>query len=100
MNLNRFVRYEAEVEQLILSHHKQEKGGRKPQNVPLTERRCALLCEKKKKRDYFCAMKLARNGKVKKRKTKREHLLQMHFCRQNLTLNSSHFLQIEKNKQK
>lgn len=43
-NLNRFVRYEAEFEQSENTHslylHKiqSRKGGRKPQNVPLTER--------------------------------------------------------------
>lgn len=36
------------------------KGARKPQNVPLTERRCTMLCEKD-----LCAMKLTRNRNVK-----------------------------------
>lgn len=66
-NLNRFVRYEAEVKQsenthsLSLRKIQSKKGGRKPQNVPLTERRCTLLCEKD-----VCAMKLNRNVKTEK----------------------------------
>ncbi len=68
-NLNRFVRYEAEVKQsenthsLSLRKIQSKKGGRKPQNVPLTERRCTLLCEKD-----VCAMKLTRNRNVKTEK--------------------------------
>lgn len=38
------------------------KGGRKPQNVPLIERRCTLLCEKD-----VCAMKLTRNRNEKEK---------------------------------
>lgn len=65
-NLNRFVRYEAEVKQSENTHSlslfvrfRAKKGGRKPQNIPLTERRCTLLCEKD-----ICAMKLTRNRNV------------------------------------
>lgn len=97
-NLNRVVRYEAEVEQSENTHSlslhtiQSRKEGRKPQNVPLTKRRCTLLCEKD-----VCAMKLTRNRNVKDRERQRgSTCFKCTFCRQNLTLNSSHFLQIVK----
>jgi len=58
------VRYEAEQSENTrsLSLHKiqSSKGGRKPQNVPLIERRRTLLCEKD-----VCAMKPTRNRNEK-----------------------------------